>query len=131
MYVSHDLADFLCRLRDCEQSSGAFQWLQALAEAAFTVWDHRYTHAMRSRKACAWDRAIRGWLYALPAGALVYDLRNPEIRGWPYGVTGESARYYRCGRFPVFGVAAGVPSISEPKVPVGFLDNSRRRAGIS
>jgi hypothetical protein len=111
MYVSDDLADFLCRLRDCEQSSGAFQWLQALAEAAFTVWDHRYTHAMRSRKGCAWDRAIRGWLYALPAGALVYDLRNPEIRGWPYGVTGESARYYRCGRFPVFGVAAWDPAV--------------------
>jgi hypothetical protein len=111
MFVSNDLADFLCRLRDCEQNSGAFQWLQALAEAAFTIWDHRYAHAMRSRKACAWDRAIRGWLYALPAGALVYDLRNPGIRGWPYGVTGESARYYRCGRFPVFGVAAWDPAV--------------------
>lgn len=107
MYVSHDLTDFLCRLRDSEQSTGAFQWLRALAEAAFTVWDHRYTYAIRSRRVCAWDRAIRGWLYELPAGALIYDLRKPEVRGWPYGVTGASARFYRCGRSPVFAVVPG------------------------
>jgi hypothetical protein len=105
MYVSHDLADFLCRLRDCEQSIGACQWLQALAEAAFTVWDHRYTYAIRSRKVCSSDRTIRGWLYELPMRALIYDLRKPEVRGWPYGVVGESARFYRCGRSPVFAVA--------------------------
>lgn len=104
MYVSHDLADFLCRLRDCEQGTGAFQWLQALAEAALTVWNHRFAHAIRSRRMCAWDRAIRGWLYELPAGALIYDLRKPEVRGWPYGVTGSSARFYRCGGLPVFAV---------------------------
>jgi len=111
MYVSHDLAGFLCRLRDCEQGSAVLQWLQALMEAAFAVWDHRYTHAMRSRRVCAWDRAIRGWLYALPAGALVYDLRDAGIRGWSYGVAGESVRYFRCGRLPVFGVAHWDPAV--------------------
>jgi hypothetical protein len=89
MYVSHDLAEFLCRLRDCEQSTGAFRWVQALAEAAFTVWDHRYTHAIRSGKTCSWDRTVRGWLYGLPTGTLVYDLRKPEVRGWPMGSRGR------------------------------------------
>lgn len=111
MYVSHDLADFLCRLRDCEQSTGVRQWLRALAEAAFTVWDHRLTYAIRSRRVCAWDRAIRGWLYGLPTSALIYDLRKPEIRGWPYGVMGERARFYRCGRSPVFAVVPSGPAV--------------------
>jgi hypothetical protein len=109
MYVSNDLAGFLWRLRDSEESTGALQWLRALTEAAFTVWDHRHSTATRCRKVCGWDRGIRGWLYGLPAGALVYDLRSlAEVPGWPYGVLGESARFFRCGRLPVFAVVPGL-----------------------
>lgn len=106
MYVSHDLIGFLWKLRECEESTGVAQWLRVLSEAALTVWEHRHATATRSRIACRWDRAIRGWLFGLPAGALVHDLRRPtNIPGWPYGIAGVSARFYRCGRLPVFAVA--------------------------
>ena len=108
VYVSQNLADFLCKLRECEERGGISQWLLDLTETAFTAWGDRYATAIRSKMACRGERAIRGWLYGLPVGSLVYDLRRPaEFLGWPYGVAGAggNVRFYRCGWLPVFAVA--------------------------
>jgi hypothetical protein len=98
-----------------------------LSATAQAVWAHRRELALRPYRAHNLDNPIRGWLSSLPSNAYVYDLRRPSaIRGWPYGVAGPSARLYRCGRLPVFAVAAsptegwraGQPETTSPIHPI-------------
>jgi hypothetical protein len=105
-------------------------WLQDLSAMANAIWSHRRTLALRPHGIYQSDAAIRGWLSSLPADAYVYDLRrHSTVRGWPYGVAGPSARWYRCGRLPVFAVAAsptegwriGRPDKTSPTYPVAAL----------
>jgi hypothetical protein len=106
MYVSDDLTGFLSKLFEGDESAGVARWLQDLSEAASEIWDRRHGFAMLSRIACLRDHAIRSWLYELPAGALVYDLRGRfYASGWPYRLGAADSCLYRCGRLAVFAVA--------------------------
>ena len=106
VYVSEDLASFIATLRERTQRGQTLAWLEDLAAQAQAVWSHRHELAMRPHEAYQSYQAIRGWLLGLPVDAYVYDLRAPTpARGWPFGVSGPSGRYYRCGRLPVFAVS--------------------------
>jgi hypothetical protein len=103
LYISDDLAGLLARL----SQAGTSKWLRSLHRAAREVWARRETLAEQSQESCRRDRELRSWLKALPFDAHVYDLRFASgIRGWPYGFAGPDRRLYRCGRLPVFAVAA-------------------------
>jgi hypothetical protein len=107
VYVCDDLAAFLSMLHEHSSQGSMHAWLQSLTTEARIVWSRRHVWAMRPHAAHRSDRAIRAWLLGLPFDAYVYDLRSPRtVRGWPYGVAGPSGRLYRCGRLPVFAVAA-------------------------
>jgi hypothetical protein len=107
LYVSDDLAAFIATLRDKAHQGATLAWLQALSASAKAIWNRRRALALRPANVDDPDRQIRGWLSTLPADAYVYDLRRRSlVRGWPYGVAGPSGRLYRCGRLPVFAVAA-------------------------
>jgi hypothetical protein len=107
LYISDDLAGLLARLNHCSRQGGTSKWLRSLHKAAKDVWAHREILAEQSQESCRRDRELRSWLAALPFDAHVYDLRIPSgIRGWPYGFAGPDGRLYRCGRLPVFAVAA-------------------------
>lgn len=106
MYVSDDLTGLLSKLCEGKEHAGAAQWIQGLAETAFAIWDHRHGIAMLSRIACLRDHGVRNWLYELPVGALVYDLRGRvHASGWPYQLGARDSCVYRCGRLAVFAVA--------------------------
>ena len=107
LHVSDDLTAFVATLRDHAQRRGTLSWLQSLSATARAIWLRRRALALRPGNSHDADREIRGWLSSLPTDAYVYDLRRRSIvRGWPYGVAGPSGRLYRCGRLPVFAVAA-------------------------
>ena len=106
MYVSDDLNGFLAKLHEGNAHTDASRWLQDLSEAAFAIWDRRHGIARLSRIACLRDRATRSWLYELPLGALVYDLRGGSYSsGWPYRLGKPEGYLYRCGRLALFAVA--------------------------
>jgi hypothetical protein len=108
VYVSDDLTGFVTMLDEgarlgCVQTS-----LRSVSDEARIVWANRQRIARQSREQCREDAGLRGWLAGLPFDARVYDLRTPgPTRGWPYGLAGPEGRLYRCGRLPVFAVAAG------------------------
>jgi hypothetical protein len=107
MHISDDLRAFIATLRDHAHRDRTLAWLQDLSATAQAVWAHRRALALRPYGARRSDGEIRAWVSSLPSDAYVYDLRRPSAaRGWPYGVAGPSARLYRCGRLPVFAVAA-------------------------
>jgi hypothetical protein len=105
--VSDDLPAFIASLYEHAHRGQTLAWLQDLSATAHAVWAHRRALALRPYSVYHSDREIRGWLSSLPSDAYVYDLRRQStVSGWPYGVAGPSARLYRCGRLPVFAVAA-------------------------
>jgi hypothetical protein len=107
IYVSDDLSGFLDKLNHSTRQGHLAKWLRGLHGDAHRVWAHRYAFARESYDLCREDQSLRGWLAELPIDARIYDLRAPAaVRGWPYGLAGPDARFYRCGRLPVFAVAA-------------------------
>jgi hypothetical protein len=123
VYVSDDLATFLATLHERTCHRDVSHWLDELTAQARAVWSQRHALAIRPHEAHRSDPAIRGWLVTLPSGAYVYDLRaRSAVRGWPYGVAGPSGRHFRCGRLPVFAVAA---------LPAEGWRASRRRARVA
>ena len=107
LHVSDTLEAFIATLHEHAHRGETLTWLQDLSTTARAVWARRRALALRPYAACDGDSEIRGWLSSLPSDAYVYDLRRPgAVRGWPHGVAGPSARLYRCGRLPVFAVAA-------------------------
>jgi hypothetical protein len=127
MHISDDLHTFLARLHQQAHRGETLAWLQDLSTTAHAVWTHRRVLALRPYRAYDSDAEIRAWLSSLPSDAYVYDLRRSStVRGWPYGVAGPSARLYRCGRLPVFAVAAsptegwrvGHPETTAPIHPI-------------
>lgn len=111
LHVSDHLATFIGTLEERTQAGCTREWLQALEGIAQTLWENRYLLAVRSRKLCEADGAVRGWLAELPPGAYIYDLRTPlSGRGWPYGVAGHCAKFYRCGQLPIFAIAPEHPA---------------------
>jgi hypothetical protein len=109
IFVASDLAKFVYALREREERDSVRPWLQGHTDAARMIWEHRLSLAAHCRTRCRADRAIRGWVDSLPAGALVYDVRVPElIRGWPYGIAAEHGYLSRCGKLPVFAVASPI-----------------------
>jgi len=127
VHISDDLHAFLAALREHAHRGQTLAWLQDLSASAQAVWAHRRALALRPYRADNLENQIRGWLSSLPSNAYVYDLRRPsKVRGLPYGVAGPSARLYRCGRLPVFAVAAsptegwraGQPETSSPLHPI-------------
>jgi len=127
VHVSDDLHAIIAMLRDCAHRGQTLAWLQDLSATAHAIWAGRRTSALRPYRADDSDKEIRGWLASLPSDAYVYDLRRQStVRGWPYGVAGPSARLYRCGRLPVFAVAAsptegwraGHPDTTSPIHPI-------------
>ncbi len=127
VHVSNDLYAFLAMLHEHALRGRTLAWLQELSATAQAVWVRRRALALRPNHADHSDEEIRGWLSSLPSDAYVYDLRRPgTVRGWPYGVAGPSARQYRCGRLPVFAVAAaptddwraGQPVTTSPVLPL-------------
>jgi hypothetical protein len=146
VHISDDLHGFIATLHEHAHRGQILAWLQDLSATAHAVWAHRRALALRPYSAYHADDEIRGWVSSLPADAYVYDLRRPStVRGWPYGVAGPSARLYRCGRLPVFAVAAsptegwrvGHPERTSPIHPIaarslemqvpGVLSGRRRR----
>jgi hypothetical protein len=107
VHVCDDLPAFLATLHEHAHRGQTLDWLQDLTATAHAVWAHRRALALRPYSVYHADEEIRGWLSSLPSDAFVYDLRRQgAVRGWPYGVAGPSGRLYRCGRLPVFAVAA-------------------------
>lgn len=145
VHISDDLHAFLATLRERALRGQTLAWLQDLSATAQAVWTDRWALALRPYRAHNLDDPIRGWLSSLPSNAYVYDLRRPSsIPGWPYGVAGPSARLYRCGRLPVFAVAAtptegwraGQPKMTSPIYPIAagglelersYVQTGRRR----
>jgi hypothetical protein len=127
VHISDDLRSFVAKLHEHAHRGQTLDWLQDLSATAHAVWTQRRALALRPYRTHHSDEEIRGWLSSLPSDAYVYDLRRPStVRGWPYGVAGPSARLYRCGRLPVFAVAAsptegwraGHPESTSPIHPV-------------
>jgi hypothetical protein len=127
VHISDDLHGFLATLHEHAHRGQTLAWLQDLSVTAHAVWAHRRTLALRPYRAYNLDNPIRAWLSSLPSNAYIYDVRRPStVRGWPYGVAGPSARLYRCGRLPVFAVAAsptegwraGHPETTSPIHPI-------------
>jgi hypothetical protein len=127
VHISDDLHAFVATLHEQAHRGRTLAWLQDLSAAAHAVWTHRRALALRPYRAFGLDNEVRGWLSGLPSNAYVYDLRRSStVRGWPYGVAGPSARLYRCGRLPVFAVAAsptegwhaGHPETTSPVHPI-------------
>jgi len=130
VHISDDLQAFVATLHDHAHRGQTLAWLQDLAATARAVWNHRRALALRPYSIYDADREIRGWLSSLPSDAYVYDLRRQStVRGWPYGVAGPSGRLYRCGRLPVFAVAASPtegwrakdPDTTSPVHPIAAL----------
>ena len=127
VHISDDLHGFVATLHERALRGQTLAWLQDLSATAHAVWTHRRSLALRPYQAHRSDEEIRGWLSSLPSNAYVYDLRRQStVRGWPYGVAGPCARLYRCGRLPVFAVAAsptedwraGHPGTTSPIHPI-------------
>ena len=127
VYISDDLHSFLATLHEHAHRGQTLAWLQGLNADAAAVWAHRRSLALRPHGVDTSDDDMRSWLSSLPSDAYVYDLRRQSaVRGWPYGVAGPSARLYRCGRLPVFAVAAspmegwraGHPETTSPVQPI-------------
>lgn len=107
LYVSDDLSGFLDELNQSTRHGQLAKWLRELHGAAHRIWSCRHSFAQESYELCRKDQGLRGWLAELPIDARVYDLRASSTpRGWPYGLAGPEGRFYRCGRLPVFAVAA-------------------------
>jgi hypothetical protein len=107
IYVSDDLNGFMDKLNAATPPGDLARWLRGLHADAHGVWANRHAVARQSYERCRRDRALRRWLAELPGDASIYDLRAPcAVRGWPYGLAGPEGRFYRCGRLPVFAVAA-------------------------
>jgi hypothetical protein len=107
VYVSDDLAGFVSALRDRARRGRTLEWLRELSAEAHFIWDNGRALGIRSRNTCRWERELRGWLCGLPYGAYVYDLRTATpARGLPHGLGGATNHLYRCGRLPVFAIAA-------------------------
>lgn len=130
VHVGENLHAFLTTVHEHAVAGRATAWLHDLTAAANAVWAHRRALALRPYSIYTADDEIRGWLSGLPSDAYVYDLRRPSpVRGWPYGVAGPSGRLYRCGRLPVFAVAASPtegwrverPDTTSPLLPVAAL----------
>jgi hypothetical protein len=128
--ISDDLPAFLATLHGHAQRGQTLDWLQELTAAAQAVWSRRRALALRPYNIDVADEEIREWLSSLPSDAFVYDLRRESsVRGWPYGVAGPSGRLYRCGRLPVFAVAAsplegwraGRPDTTLPIQPIAAV----------
>jgi hypothetical protein len=66
VYVSDDLIGFVSTLRQAEECGHIPDLLQGFAKTARSFWDYHAALAFRSGVACRCDRAMRGWLYALP-----------------------------------------------------------------
>jgi hypothetical protein len=127
VHISDDLPAFLATLHEQARRGQTLAWLQELSATAYAVWAHRRALALPPYRTYRSDDEIRAWLSSLPSNAYVYDLRGQRtVRGWPYGVAGPSARLYRCGRLPVFAVAAsptegwraGHPTTTSPVHPI-------------
>jgi hypothetical protein len=127
VHISDDLQAFVAALHEHAHRGQILAWLQDLSATEQAVWAHRRALALRPYRIHHSDDEIRGWLSSLPSDAYVYDLRRRStVRGWPYGVAGPSARLYRCGRLPVFAVAAsptegwhaGHPQSTSPVHPI-------------
>lgn len=115
VYVSDDLEDFLKKIQESTRQGHLDKWLRDLDQQARAVWAQRQTLAQASYEVCRRDPRLREWLAALPNDARIYDLREPStMRGWPYGLAGPDARFYRCGRLPLFAVATA-PSVNRWK----------------
>jgi hypothetical protein len=107
VYASEDLSDFIATLDETARRGRLSRWLRTLQQEARGVWIHRETLAQASYHSCRDDRGIRGWLAELPFDAHIFDLRaRSALRGWPYGLAGPDARFYRCGSLPIFAVSA-------------------------
>ncbi len=107
IHVSDNLEAFLRHLRDSARPRRLAHWLRGVHREARAVWAYRQMLARESYEVCSRDRGLRAWLAGLPINAHVYDLRGPSARrGWPYGLAGPQGCFYRCGRLPVFAVAA-------------------------
>jgi hypothetical protein len=107
VYVSDDLAEFVSMLHEQVRCGRMRDWLRSLRAEARVVWMRGRTLGTRSRNKGLRDPAVGAWVASLPSDSYVYDLRAPYIaRGWPYGLAGRSCHAYRCGKLPVFAVAA-------------------------
>jgi AcrR family transcriptional regulator len=103
LWISEDLTKFLLRLHESARHGETRDWLRGIEKEARWIWAHRRTLGIQFRALCRRDQALRGWVLGLPCDAYVYDLRLDSVaRGVPYG----GGRLYRCGRLPVFAVAA-------------------------
>jgi hypothetical protein len=108
VYVSDALTGFVTMVNEGARLGCTEKWLRSLSQEARIVWANRGSLARKSREQCREDGRLRAWLAGLPVDASIYDLRAPSpTRGWPYGLAGPEGRLYRCGRLPVFAVAAG------------------------
>ena len=105
LYVDRRLQEFLRRLDGSSRHGRASFWNVAVDARIRRIWLRRYAQAIHVAVASRSLREIRGWLGQLPQDAWIYDLRAPgNPRGLAYGLARDRAKWFRCGRLPVFAL---------------------------